>query len=218
MAVVDIPHRSETRSIPPLEAGDRLDQRTFHQRYAAMPAGTRAELIEGVVYMPSAVGKIHAKPHGSLATALGTYAAHVPGVEFFDNGSAVLGNESEVQPDLSLLLTGGQTAETPDGSIAGAPELVCEIASSSESIDLHAKKREYEKYGTREYVVVAVRTARVYWFVRDDADRLAETAADGDGIFRSRIYPGLWIDPAALLHDHPKRVLDVLAMGLQSRA
>ena len=43
--VVDSPHT--------LVEGQRLDQPTFHALYEAMPPGTRAELIDGVVYMPS---------------------------------------------------------------------------------------------------------------------------------------------------------------------
>jgi hypothetical protein len=39
--------------LPPLENGERLDQPTFHARYEAMPEGTRAELIGGIVYMHS---------------------------------------------------------------------------------------------------------------------------------------------------------------------
>ena len=42
--------------LPPLVEGQRLDQPTFHALYEAMPPGTRAELINGVVYMPSPVG------------------------------------------------------------------------------------------------------------------------------------------------------------------
>ena len=36
-----------------LVEGQRLDQPTFHALYEAMPPGTRAELIDGVVYMPA---------------------------------------------------------------------------------------------------------------------------------------------------------------------
>jgi hypothetical protein len=39
--------------IPPLENGDRLTRREFERRYNAMPDVKKAELIEGVVYMPS---------------------------------------------------------------------------------------------------------------------------------------------------------------------
>ncbi|MFI5459734.1 MAG: hypothetical protein ACHRXM_30280 [Isosphaerales bacterium] len=36
-----------------LVEGQRLDQPTFHALYEAMPPGTQAELINGVVLMPS---------------------------------------------------------------------------------------------------------------------------------------------------------------------
>jgi hypothetical protein len=60
MSVVSPLPRSEVRpgrpAIPPLEAGDRLDQRAFHERYERMGPGVRAELIGGEVHMPSPVG------------------------------------------------------------------------------------------------------------------------------------------------------------------
>jgi len=42
-------------TVPPLEPGDRLSRSEFERRYAAMPQLKKAELIEGVVYMPSPV-------------------------------------------------------------------------------------------------------------------------------------------------------------------
>ena len=41
--------------IPPLESGDRLTRHEFERRYQARPEIKKAELIEGVVYMPSPV-------------------------------------------------------------------------------------------------------------------------------------------------------------------
>ena len=40
------------KDLPPLVNGDHLDQKTFHERYEAMPE-VRAELIGGIVYMSS---------------------------------------------------------------------------------------------------------------------------------------------------------------------
>ena len=45
------PNRPATT--PPLEPGDRLSRAEFERRYVAMPHVKKAELIEGVVYMPS---------------------------------------------------------------------------------------------------------------------------------------------------------------------
>jgi hypothetical protein len=47
------PRAPRARTLPPLENGDQLDQKTFHARYEAMPEDCRAELIGGIVYMPS---------------------------------------------------------------------------------------------------------------------------------------------------------------------
>jgi hypothetical protein len=49
------PSKVSTR-IPLLCAGDRLTRDEFERRYAALPHCKKAELIEGVVCMPSPVG------------------------------------------------------------------------------------------------------------------------------------------------------------------
>ena len=48
--------------VPPLENGDRLTRDEFERRYEAMPHLKKAELIEGVVYVPSPVRYRH---HGA---------------------------------------------------------------------------------------------------------------------------------------------------------
>ena len=57
MSTID---RSTPVASPPLVAGQRLDRVTFHERYERMPPNTRAELIGGVVYMPSPLSYDHA--------------------------------------------------------------------------------------------------------------------------------------------------------------
>ena len=62
---------------PPLETGDRLTRDEFMRRYEAMPHLKKAELINGVVYVPSPVRLIqHGGPHADLVTWLGTYRAN----------------------------------------------------------------------------------------------------------------------------------------------
>jgi Uma2 family endonuclease len=203
--------------LPRLEPGERLDQRTFHARYEAMPAGTRAELIGGVVYMPSPVSRPHGQFHMRLSHWLQEYADATPGTECFDAASTILGPESEPQPDLSLLISrecGGQTANQGQ-YIKGAPELIAEIASSSEEYDLQAKKQDYERSGVKEYAVVALRQQKVFWFVLRRR-RFRELPLGVDGILRSGVFPGLWLDPAALLKLNRKRILAVLKEGLAS--
>jgi Uma2 family endonuclease len=220
MSIAALPSRhvidKSVPSLPPLENGDRLDQATFHARYTAMPDHVRAELIEGVVYMASPVKTPHWRKHVGLIGWLAAYQLSTPGVEAMLDGTTILGDDSEPQPDGALRLLHGQSHETPDGCISGAPELICEISSSTESIDLHAKKRDYERHGAREYLVAAVRAGRVFWFVRGAEMQFVETPPDADGILRSRVFPGLWLDPAALLAGDLPRLMSVLGDGTRS--
>jgi hypothetical protein len=120
-----------------------------------MPYIKKAELIEGVVYVPSPVRSAsHAKPHGVMITWLGTYAAATPGVELNDNATVRLDLDNEPQPDALLRLEerlGGHSRLSPDDYIEGGPELIAEIAASSAAYDLHDKLRAYRRNQVQEY-------------------------------------------------------------------
>src|SRR3954464_1480169 len=95
--------RPVSRPIPPLENGDRLTRAEFERRYAAMPQVKKAELIEGVVYMPSPVRvRRHAEPHAELIGWLYYYKAATPGVAIADNATVRLDLDNEPQPDVFL--------------------------------------------------------------------------------------------------------------------
>ena len=211
--------RSARKSIPPLEPGDQLDQPTFHERYERMASGIKAELIGGIVHMPSPVGQVHSQEHGTVVTLLGIYAFATPGVAMHDNPTIILADDAEPQPDAALRRgDGGRTRIVYRGDtayIAGPPELVVEVASSTESIDLHRKRHDYEQNNVGEYLAFLVRTRVVIWFVRDGG-RFVELQPNGDGILRSRQFPGLWLDPAALLRGDTARLLAVLNAGVAS--
>src|SRR6266545_5635642 len=105
-------------SEPMLESGDRLSRDEFERRYERLPHVKKAELIEGVVYMPSPLrAKAHGKPHNKLGTWLGFYESETPGVEAFDNSTVRLDLDNEPQPDLVLIKLpekGGQTRFSED--------------------------------------------------------------------------------------------------------
>ena len=88
-----------------------------------------------------------------------------------------------------------------------------EIAASSASYDLHDKLPVYRRHGVREYVVYRVFDGEVDWFtlVGSKYERLGKTS---DGIFKSRVFPGLWLDPQALMGDDATRLIEVLEQGL----
>jgi Uma2 family endonuclease len=134
--------RSRTVDVPrSLVEGQRLDQPTFHALYDAMPRGTRAELIGGVVYMPGPVGRAHGRAHVPVIVWLDYYAENTPGVEVLDNATAILGWKSEPQPDVMLRIRprcGGRTQDHK-GYVRGAPEMVVEVAKATRYLDPGAK-------------------------------------------------------------------------------
>jgi len=203
--------------IPPLENGDRLSRVEFERRYGAMPALKKAELIEGIVYMPSPVRHCqHGAPHSYLMGWLVVYKAGTPGVQVGDNSTVRLDLDNEPQPDGSLLIDpecGGQTRISADGYIEGAPELVLEVASSSASYDLHAKLHVYRRNGVREYVVWRVLDEAIDWFVLRDGE-YERLAPGDDGILRSEVFAGLWLDPAALIRRDLATVLATVQRGV----
>jgi Uma2 family endonuclease len=199
-----------------LENGDHLDQRTFHDLYEQMPEDTRAELIGGVVYMASPLQIDHGVYDTEVITWLNRYKRATPGTMCFNNATVILGEESEPQPDAALIILpehGGQARITRKRYLAGAPELIAETANSSAAIDLHAKKDDYEKAGVREYLVVVVGEQRVVWFTRRQR-RFHELKPDREGIHRSAVFPGLWLDAAGLFELDSARVEAVLLQGL----
>jgi len=205
--------------IPPLEPGDRLTRPEFERRYDAMPHLRKAELIEGVVYMPSPVRyRRHGRPHALLMGWLIHYEAETPGVETADNSTARLDLENEPQPDAVLLIDparGGQARISEDDYIEDAPELVAEVASSSVSIDLTTKLHVYRRNGVREYVVWRVLDRAVNWFVLHDG-QYERLTPNKEGLLCSEIFPGLWLDVAALLRGEVAGVLAAVQRGLAS--
>ena len=202
--------------IPPLEAGDHLDQKTFHRRYQAMPAEFHAELIGGVVIVPSPLKPEHGEYHALAMMWLGAYWVATPGTRVRDHATAILSPTSEPQPDCALIIDpayGGQTGYSEDGYATGPPELIVEVASSSESIDLNAKRRDYEQAGVLEYVVVVVRQRVVRWFRLHEAV-YQEVVTPDDGILKSATFPGLWLAAEALVQLDGAAVMEALRQGL----
>ncbi|MES1025839.1 Uma2 family endonuclease [Gloeocapsa sp. BRSZ] len=220
MMVKHLPHlqSSSTQNLPPLESGDRLTRYEFERRYHAMPHLKKAELIEGVVYLPSPLRFApHAEPHGNLITWLGVYKAMTPGVRMGDNPTVRLDLDNEPQPDAVLLIdaaAGGRSRLSEDGYIEGAPELVAEVAASSAAYDLYDKKTVYRRNGVQEYIVWQVLDQKLDWFVLQDEEYILQKP--DDGIIQSKVFPGLWLAVLSLLEGDMATVLTVVQKGLQS--
>ena len=182
-----------------------------------MPHLKKAELLEGVVYMPPPpVSDDHGGPHFDLITWLGQYRAATPGVTGSDNTSLRLDMASEPQPDAHLRILashGGQVRLGPDRHVEGALELAAEVAVSSIPIDLTVKLPIYQRNGVREYILWRVPNRTIDWFVLRGAE-YERLPAGTDGVYRSEVLPGLWLDAAALVRGDMAAVLRVAQQGL----
>jgi hypothetical protein len=201
-------------ALPPLENGDRLTQPEFHRRYLQYPRDVKFELVGGTVFMASPMRDPHSAYSAELGMVMTLYKGQTPGIRTGGNATVILDGKNEPQPDLNLRILddfGGRSRLNEKQYIVGAPELLGEIAHSTVSLDLHLKKDNYQKAGVLEYIVICIEERKVLWFDLEN-DRLLKP--DKDGITRSRVFPGLWLDTKALLEQNTSRLLEVLQQGL----
>src|SRR5262245_15428786 len=208
-AISRTPDAARTRAVPFLVNGQRMKQPEFHRRYKACPPHEKWELIGGIVYMASPLRYAHGSYDFALGTALGLYASGTPGVDGAHNVTSILGEESEPQPDQALRIAteyGGRSRINEEEYLEGPPELVGEIAYSSLDIDMHRKREDYEEAGVIEYLVLAIEDQELHWFHFPTGKMIRATR---QGVYRSHIFPGLWLDAAALLTRESKRLIEV---------
>ncbi len=206
-------------STPPLENGDRLSSGEFEKRSATSPRGRKAELVQGIAYLPDGSGRAtHSERLADVLLWLGTYEVATPGVHLSASASVRLGDLDQPQPDALLRLDpalGGRCVVDPDDRLNGPPELVAEVATGGASYDLHQKFEAYRSHGVREYVACRLADRAIDWF-RLEGDRYVPLPADRDGVSRSNTFPGLALDREAMLAGDMPRVLDVLRAALVS--
>jgi len=209
------------RTLPLLRDGDRMDRDEFERRWDAMPELEHAELIEGVVYlMPASLSMKHGAPHFDLIALLGYYRMQTRGVAGADNPSIRFDNRNMPQPDVILRIDdehGGQSRIDADGYLDGGPEMIAEIANTSKSRDLGVKKTVYQRNEVREYIVWRTQDKAIDWFIlRDDA--YVPLQPGSDGITRSEVFPGLWLETSALLIGDSAKLLHAAQLGIGSPA
>jgi hypothetical protein len=189
--------------VPRLRNGDHLNADEFLRRYEAMP-GVKAQLIRGIVYITSPLAEEdvcmasplraehHGDPHADLVTWLGVYKNATPGVRPSVAATVRLAEQSVPEPDVSMrIVRGGRTRV---------------------DIDRNAKLEDYRANGIQEYIIWRVEDGEIDWF-RLAGDQYVPITPDG-GVLKSVVFPGLWLDAAALLHGDTGRVEAVLRQGL----
>jgi len=206
------------QEIAPLVQGDKLTREEFLRRWEAMPQVRKAELIGGIVYMPSPQTADHGDMDVDVGYWLRTYTRKTPGCQPSHNATTFM-LEDAPQPDLHLRILpeyGGNT-RMHHRFVTGAPELVSEVSLSSTSYDLHQKLELYQEAGVVEYIAILLREQEIRWHrLRGSAYQLLPQSTEG--IICSKVFPGLWLDVQAMLRRDLEQVLATLQQGLDSPA
>ena len=217
MSTVSAPRLVKRMLALPFEPGERMGQAEFHRRYEAYHGDIKFELVGGFVHMSSPLRIQHSDYDDELGFIFGLYRRRTPGIGVLHNATTILGDESEPQPDLGLRILdgyGGLSTVNSKNYIVGPPELLAEIAWSTRSIDLHLKRVDYRFAGVQEYLVLCVEEQELHWFDFKSRRPIRPTA---QGVYRSRVFPGLWIDGPALLGLKSQQVEKVAREGLASK-
>jgi len=212
------PPTRQAEPIPPLQNGDRLTAEEFERRFDAMPGLKKAELINGVVYMAPPVSQDdHGGPHFDMISWLGMYRIATPGVRGGDNATLRLPLQNRPQPDACLFIEPhlGGRVQIVDRHIVGGPELAAEVSATSESYDLHDKLDVYRQNGVQEYIVWRVFDREIDWFVLR-GEQYERLPLGTDGLFKSEVLLGLWLDPAALIGGDMLRVSQAANLRIAS--
>lgn len=208
---------NEQNRVQRLVNGERMTQAEFHRCYERCGEDEKWELVGGIVYMASPLRRKHSRYDDEIGYILGSYRRQTPGTEVLHNATTILDDNSEPQPDLGLRILseyGGQSWTTPDDYVAGAPELVVEIANSKRDLAMHGKRDDYQRTGVVEYLVVCMEERELHWYHFPSGKTIPPNR---EGIVRSRVFPGLWLDAAALLRLDSARLVEVLQRGVAGR-
>jgi Uma2 family endonuclease len=196
--------------------GQRLTREEFLRRWEALPDLKNAELIDGIVYMSSPVSVGHGRSDSLAHAWLCHYAAATPGWDYGSNTTWLM-LESAPQPDshLRILPQFGGQSRVEENYGAGAPELIVEVCVSSATHDFGPKLALYQRAGVREYITVSLEPPEVIWRKLVQG-RYVPIDISSDRTLKSEVFPGLWLDPEALLATDAARVLARLQAGLNS--
>jgi len=171
-----------------------MERMTAADFFCDAPEDRKAELIDGVMIMPSPPLVVHERMQGFLSTLLRLYVEEKEIGEVFGSRTAV---ELELfyapEPDI-LFVSKERLHIIGEKGILGAPDFVIEILSASTAMKDQGEKRIlYEKFGVKEYWVVNPLTYEVLrYFFREGKFGLA-VPADLRNPVEVSLFPDLFL-------------------------
>lgn len=169
-------------------------QKLSYEDYALIPDdGRRHEILDGEHVMSPAPKTKHQRIVSRLDRSLGTFVdERGMGEVFVAPFDVVLSEHDIVQPDVCFVAD-DRLGIVDEDNCKGAPDLVVEVLSAStRRRDLIGKRKQYERFGVREYWVVDPAVDAVQTF-RPGADgryeRVGDLAAEAGDALTSPLVP-----------------------------
>lgn len=172
-----------------------MERMTAADFFRDAPEDRKAELIDGVMIMPSPPLIAHEMLQDFLYRLLGDYVEDQRLGRIFGSRTAV---ELELfyapEPDI-LFIANDRLHIIGEKGILGAPDFVIEILSASTAQnDRGPKMRAYERAGVREYWLIDPYGPAGSEFYQLQEGRFRPHAPSAEGILTSTTVRGFWID------------------------
>jgi Uma2 family endonuclease len=197
-----------------------MDAGEFLRCREALPELKFAELIDGIVHIPSPLMLDHGDIDLRVDSWLKLYVHATPGTQAACNATCQMLDDVP-QPDVFLRVRPshrGQSRDKRKGEadyLVGAPELVIEMCLTSTEVDFGPKLVLYECACVREYITIELLRKRIVWRILEDGTYKPLPPPE-DGVLRSRFFPGLWLDVVAFWADDGAKMTAALTAGLST--
>lgn len=188
---------------------------TFDDFCALVPDGQKADLIDGVIYVASPDNTDSNRLNGWLWSLMNIFAEERDLGRVFGSRVAFrLDDDRGPEPDVAFLRS-LYLDKVRRGFVAFRPDVAVEIVSlDSETRDYAQKFVMYESAGVPEYWIIDEidKTAKFYRLGRDGEYGEVRLRK---GIFRSKAFPGFWLDTRWLWQEPRPAILSTAKKILQ---
>jgi Uma2 family endonuclease len=187
---------------------------TFDDFCAAVPEWEKADLIDGVIYMASPESVESNRLSNWLNWILQALAEEWDLGEVYTSRVGYrLDSFNCPEPDIAFVV---KARLQPGNKVfQGPPDLAIEItAESSEERDYGKKRKQYQKFGVREYWIIDEAARKVTLLRLGPKGKYAK-ARPVRGVYRSSVFKGLWLRPEWLWAPRPKK-MDILQLLLDA--
>lgn len=160
-----------------------------------------------------------ARPYvlGELASSVSywlcQYRRSTPCVESLGRVSIFLDPTTEIETTAAMWLTPGADDRPRWQRCEGVPELLVEVTATVHNKVFRRRLRVYEQSEIHELLVVTGDPRDTALYARENG-RFARVSPADDGSYRSRVFPGLWLDPSALFSDEWNEMAACLDRGM----